>query len=431
MTHPGMAVFISSSIAPDTFLLGLTMVVYALVRGPNHRADRVMRASVAAVLFVVLFGLNTRLPSVIADVFDTNTLTVLKPLKGAVGQALHIVTDSARLSGRREPFRGIDPNYLRTRYQTDYALSPYDTWDENVTQTALRAGFSVAGPRERAPSLQVTTSAGARMQSFLLTLRDADAVELATYKGQFRERYPFEAGAHASLEYTSAAVIQSLLHRNFVSYWLSRLARPPVITPPLHEFLAKTTVLSHPQSDDAAIVALEILSEIRYDPVRILTGPEWTAMTYDASRGQRCEQMVKMEIPGTPTMQGWILFTADPTGRNRARLTGTMLCESDAVWIFDYAFTPGETFPSKSPHRNRSLKKTFLTKYSARGNFKYRIALEQTQSGIILAPTVREENGLLSFDLVELTDMGQDKRLKKIIKARVAIPTVSAEAERS
>jgi hypothetical protein len=167
----------------------------------------------------------------------------------------------------------------------------------------------------------------------------------------------------------------------------------------------------------AAPVALEILSEKLYEPVWIIKNHDdgttkWSDLAFDKPRQDRCRQLLKLETPGTPLMQGWMVFTGDPSGRKKARYTGQALCEAEALWFFDYAAERG---------------KMILTKYTAAGDLAYRISFDKPApiygfDGHIMNPTFTAQAGYLNFDWWDTSQSGSDRHIKRSMKVRLAEP---------
>jgi hypothetical protein len=413
-----------ASMAPNVFLAGMAMIVFSVVRG---LVKHVPVAATVTVLITIVLGVNTRLPSIISDVFDKNDLRIERPLGGAVGQPVHIETNTSELWGRRFPYVSVAPAcygdgcFMTSGFRGAYTGISRDYWRENVVDTVLAAGFSKASVKEKAPQVAVSEVRDGDILSVTMELKDANGIHLAHFNGRFRNGYPLETKDDGSGGKVSSPLgaVQYLLHGNSASYWLSRLTRP-TIEPPLHAFLKAASSLSHPQAREpgnATPVALEILTEKLYEPVWIIKNHDdgttkWADLTFDKSRHDRCAQLLKLEKAGTPLMQGWFLFTADPTGRKKARYTGEVLCEAEALWFFDYAAERG---------------KMTLTKYTAAGDLVYRISFDKPApiygfAGHIMSPTFREEAGYLNFDWWDSNQAGSDRHIKRSMKVRLAEP---------
>ena len=408
-------------IAPNAFLVGFAMVVFSIAR---RLTTHIGIATSATILITVLFGLNTRLPSVASDALDRNDLQISRTWRGAVGQPLHIETNTPELWGRRFPYASVAPacygdGCLMTRgFRGPYTGISRDYWRENVVDTVLAAGFSRPSAGEKAPRVVVHELRDGDLLSVTLELRDESGVLLAMFRGAFRNGYPLETEDDGGVS-SPLGVLQYLMHGNSVSYWLSRSARPAV-EPPLQTFLKTTASLSHPQAREpgnATPVTLEILSEKLYEPVWIIKNHDdgttkWSDLTFDGARHDRCAQLLKLEKTGTPLMQGWLLFTADPTGRKKARYTGDVLCEAAALWFFDYAAERG---------------KMILTKYTAAGDLVYRVSFDKPApifgfAGHIMSPTFKAEGGYLNFDWWDSNQAGDDRHIKRSMKVRLAEP---------
>lgn len=413
-----------ASMAPNVFLAGLAIIVFSVVRGV---VKRVPVATGVTVLVTILLGVNTRLPSIISDLLERNELRIERPFSGAVGQPVHIETNTAELWGRRFPYVSVAPAcygdgcFMTRGFGGAYTGTSRDYWREDVVDTVLASGFSKASVKEKAPQVVVFEVRSGDISSVTMELKDANGVSLAHFNGRFRNGYPLETKDDGDGKNVSPPLgaVQYLLHGNSASYWLSRAARPTV-EPPLQSFLKAASSLSHPQAREpggATLVALEILAEKLYEPVWIIKNHDdgttrWADLTFDKPRHDRCAQLLKLEKAGTPLMQGWFLFTADPTGRKKVRYTGEVLCEAEMLWFFDYAAERG---------------KMILTKYTATGDLVYRISFDKPApiygfAGHIMTPTFKEEAGYLNFDWWDSNQSGPDRHIKRSMKVRLAEP---------
>jgi hypothetical protein len=402
------------------------MVVFSIAR---RLTTHVGVATFATILVTALLGLNTRLQSVVSDALDRNHLQISRTWSGAVGQPLHIETNTPELWGRRFPYASVAPAcygdgcFITRGFRGPYTGISRDYWRENVVDTALAAGFSKASANEKAPRLVVSESRDENLAAVTIELKDESGVLLARFDGTFRNGYAFETKDNGGGGDVSSplGVLQYLLHGNSVSYWLSRSTRPTV-EPPLQTFLKTAASLSHPQAREpgnATPVPLEILSEKLYEPVWIIKNHDdgttkWGDLAFDKPRHDRCAQLLKLEKAGTPLGQGWFLFTADPTGRKKARYTGEVLCEAEVLWFFDYAAERG---------------KMILTKYTAAGDLVYRISFDKPApiygfDGHIMGPTFKEEGGYLNFDWWDSNQAGNDRHIKRSMKVKLAEPKV-------
>lgn len=409
-----------AAIAPNTFLVGLVMAVFSIVR---KRTKSIEVQKLSMILLPLLLGLNTRLPSVILDALDQNELEITRPWSGAVGQPIHIETNTPELSGPNFPYESVAPTCQEGCFSISGFGSPHAGayWREDVVDTTLAAGFSKASADEKALRLVVSESKSGNLARLNFELKDEANVLLSRFQRAFRNGYPLETkdsggGKHVN---TPWGVLQYLLHGNSISYWLSRLAQPNV-EPPLETFLKRTTALSHPQErklDNATPVTLEILSVKHYEPVWIIRhhddgAAKWTDLAFDKPRDDRCAQLLKPEKAGAHMAQGWLLFNADPTQRKKVRYTGTILCEAEALWFFDHTAERGTMI---------------VTKYTIAGDLVYRIFFKEPEpiygsSGHIMAPTFTEEAGFLNFEWWNSNQSGYDRHIKRSMKVRLAVP---------
>jgi hypothetical protein len=240
-----------AAFAPDAFLVGLALVVFSLIR---RRTKHVAVAAAATVLITGLLAVNTRLPSIVSDSMNPNALTIARHLIGAVGQPLHVETNTAELRGRRFPYASVVPAcrgdgcFITSGFHGPYPGILRDYWRENVVNTALAAGFSKAAAGEVAPRVVVSAMREGDLLSVTMEMTDANGASLARFSGRFRNGYPVETSDDASEGNPDwlGGALQYLLHGNSVTRWLSRWARPAT-EPPLKGFLKAAASLSDPQ----------------------------------------------------------------------------------------------------------------------------------------------------------------------------------------
>jgi hypothetical protein len=426
--------------APDLFLFGLVFVSIwgAKVFLPN--ANNVAVGGLAVFLSVVC-GLNTRLPTIVSDVWNGNgnQTQVISRLEGIVGQPIHFAIDTPEISARQNAYSYPRPAcHGDGCFQTDGFRTPYpwietDYWHEKVMDVTLAAGFSMANQGEPAPTLTIKQSKEENVSTIHLELADATGKTTATYDGRYRVRFPFETRDEEKSDGgPHALALQFLLHGNF----LNRLAPIMVRSAanyPLSSFLKIASQLSHPQGKTLGLfskwssrdgeppsikVVLEVLEEKTYDPVWIIkeepdsSVSRWSEISWDKTRGVRCQTLLKPETIGAPLMQTWHLFVNDPSGRKKVRYTGTAICDPDAIWFEDYVIERG---------------RMVLTKYSVTGDFIYRISFEQPPApygyaGALLMSTFKSSDGFLNFEWWNTSQSGRDRHIKRSMKVRIKEP---------
>lgn len=178
---------------------------------------------------------------------------------------------------------------------------------------------------------------------------------------------------------------------------------------------------SHPQSGGKPFqkVALEVLETKLYDPEWVIkhgASPSWNDVSFNMEQDAKCQAMIRRvgEDSDRPELRGWLLFAADPSGRNKARqIGGPLLCTADALWFTEYA---------------TDRQYVILSKFSRTGDFLYRVGFERPpleasqQGGAILQRTFRAEDGYLYFEWWNTRQYGGDIRVRRATKTRLEEP---------
>lgn len=433
-----------AALSPDIFLMGLVAVSVCIAWVLT--SNNVLRA-VFAIVLSILFGLNTRLPSLLVEIWKgpAERTTVISRLGGAVGQPIHVAADVPALSARRNPFAHARPacvgdNCLATEgFRTPIVGIEGDYWHEKVVDSVLTAGFGEARQGEIAPTLTTRQTHDGYWSQVQIVLVDAKGTVVARYEGRYRNGWPFETSDIVDYEHrTVPSAIEYLLHGN----WFNRLAVfvVPRATPyPVSAFLKASTTLAHPQGTElglrsgrqepnnglpSAKVTLEVLAQKTYDPVWIIkedrnaSVSKWSAIAWDKTRGDRCRDLLTPEIVGAPQLQTWHLFVNDATRRKKVRYTGFAICDPDAIWFQDYVAERG---------------RMVLTKFTAKGDFQYRISFEKPPepygfAGGIMLPTFNARDGYLYFEWWNTDQSGWDRHVARSMQVRIKEPQVPTAA---
>jgi hypothetical protein len=356
----------------------------------------------------------------VSDALNRSVLQTSRVLSGAVGDPLHVEAEMSELRGRISPSASVGPachgdGCFTTRgFEGPNPGSLRDYWREDVVGAVLASGFSRAAEGEKAPRLVVSEARDGDLVFVILELRDDSGALLSSFRGRFRRGYPLET-SDDDRDGARLGLLQYLLHGNFFGFWIPRAVLPAGT--PVKTFLRTGSALAHPQTRAATPVALEIMSEKTYEPVWIIKTHDdgttsWGGLVFDKPRSERCAPMLKPDRLSPGSTSGWMLFAADPTGRKKVRKTNDALCEENALWLFDYATERG---------------KVTLTKYSAAGDFAYRISFDKPASaygfaGGIMLPTFKARDGYLSFDWCNSKQAGNDRHIKQVIKVRLVEP---------
>jgi len=435
---------IVAAFSPDIFLMGLVAVSVCVAS--ILTTNKVLRTAFTIGLSI-LFGLNTRLPTLLAEAWKgpQERVTVASRLGGAVGQPMHVSAEVSALSARQNAFAHARPGCVgddclaTSGFRTPIVGIRNDYWQEKILDSVLAAGFSEAQQGEIAPTLTVRQSRDGYVLVVLMTLTDIQGTVVARYEGRYRNGWPFETLDAVDYEHrTVPRPIEYLLHGN----WFSSLAASIALRPtpyPVSAFLKASTALAHPQGAALGLAVdhqkngnespsmkatLEVLAQKTYDPVWIIkedrdaSVSKWSAIAWDKTRDDRCSTLLTPETVGAPQVQTWYLFAKDATRRKKARYTGFAICDPDAIWFQDYVIEKG---------------RMVLTKFTAQGDFQYRISFEKPIepygfAGGIMLPTFRAQDGYLYFDWWNTNQSGWDRHVARSMQVRVKEPQVSSAA---
>jgi len=442
LTHAGVVPILGQLVAllsPDVFLIGLALVAFGAAR---LMTPKPLVATAFAAGLVVLAGLNTRLPSLASDLLSghVQTVQIATPLNSSVGQPIHLQTDSRFLSARVDPF-----DHARPACRGDACLgfrgfnTPLpgilrDYWREDVKGEVLGAGFTIAGPEEAAPTLVVNQTTAGTSSRIRLTLMDERGQVMAIFDGRYRLGFPLETkdGVLVSA-FSPRLAAEYLLHGNSLNGIAVR-ALETAVGMPLRRFLGAAARLEHPQGSSYAYrfgeppkwhepadtaVQLEVIETEDFEPALVFgTSPsetqrqDWTAVSYDKERSDRCKELLVPETKGWTTASTWHLVANDSTGRKKVRYTFNSLCEERALWFIE---------------QGSGRPRITITKYSSAGDFIYRAGFARPPApegfkGIVVTPTFHASAGHLYFDWWDIRQSGSQILVKRSTKVRFREP---------
>lgn len=442
VAHAGVVPYVGFLVAmlgPDVFLAG--WVAISLCIASILVSNKIAKAALAIGLSIV-FGLNTRLPYLLADIGQgaAEHTTVTSRLRGETGQPLHVAADTPVLSARLDPSASAHPGCVgdgciaTTGFGMPITWLETDYWHEKVLDAALRSGFTEAHPGEIAPTLTARQFQDGYRAVVQMSLVDTNGTVVARYEGRYRNGWPFETPDSVDKEHRPVARASEYLWHGNLLNGLATAVVPGSTPYPVSAFLKASTALAHAQGttgrseagneSSSVNVALEVLAQQTYDPIRVIdadssAGPsKWTALTWDPSREALCKTMLMPEDASDHRMGAWYLFVNDATHRKKARIAGSTLCDADAIWFEDYVGERG---------------RVVLTKFSAQGDFQYRISFEKPPepggfAGGIMQPTFRAENGYLYFEWWSMSQAGQNERVARSMQVRIKEPRPSVAA---
>jgi hypothetical protein len=168
-------------------------------------------------------------------------------------------------------------------------------------------------------------------------------------------------------------------------------------------------------------VALEIMEVNDYNPVRVLAEDEWGHLVFDKERYEDSEygkSLFKQADPNEPWMGK--RFTKDLTGVKKVPYnkpgfrTGVhRLCDKNYILYYAHLELPN---------------KMVITKYTVTGDMLYRISFQNPGDvegfrGYINTPSVKSENGYLTFEWWHFRDDNHKWEIKRTLKVRLREPS--------
>jgi hypothetical protein len=129
-------------------------------------------------------------------------------------------------------------------------------------------------------------------------------------------------------------------------------------------------------------------------------------------RMKACEPLFQPAYPNYPQRSEWKSFTRDAARKNITAYTTHRICDTDAIWFWDYV-----------AERNRVV----IMKLTLAGDLIYRISFEKPggpwgYTGHIMTPTLKAENGYLYFEWWDTNQSGSDRHVKRAMKCRLREP---------
>ena len=436
----GWLVFVGPLIvafAPDFLLAGTVLLaaheIHSVVRG------RAQRLVIIAIITLTL-ALNTRIPSIVHDLYAVNWSQEKLGEKRLVelSQPIRIVHDGKPITGRHFPYatsRQVcegDVCFTTRGFRTPWPDSKYDYWAENpVEHVALDLGFSMARPGETAPTLEIKSKASGYLSSFDLRLTDESGRLVSTGEYTYRNGFPLEPvddnRSGDSTHKSAAPGLSFLLHGNVINDFVGRIVGR--ITPhPVRHFLAENYQMQDEGKEERTapvkVVRMEVLGEEVYEPPLIFKGGEmkggiretaadpWPEKGYDADRNKYCDVLMKPESQKvTPGKGMWWVFAQDPTGRRKVRRTQTELCDERTIWSF-------------APGNEQTMT---ITKYAATGELLYRLSFQRPSaiygySGGVRQRTFQAKDGYIYFEWMDSNRPGYDLHIKRNMRVRIPEP---------
>lgn len=193
--------------------------------------------------------------------------------------------------------------------------------------------------------------------------------------------------------------------------------RPNDCRPPLEQPV--DVIFPKGQTTPSIPVQLEVLEVKTFDPEwEINENPNarqsvWSTYAWDKDRAKACDAFTRPADQQDQRLASWRTFVGDPSGKRMFSSTH-MLCDSDAIWFFNYV---------------AELGRMTIVKTTADGNILYRASFPKPDEvggylGAIMSPTLHAKDGYLYFEWRNSNQSGGDRRVKRSMKVRFAEPAV-------
>jgi hypothetical protein len=179
---------------------------------------------------------------------------------------------------------------------------------------------------------------------------------------------------------------------------------------------------THPQSigQNSKNEEAEVVETKVYDPpMEVIEDKhgsfeKWNALSFNETNHKQCMSYIEQvsDYSSRPELRGWFVFVNDPTGNNKAKFTGGILCNTDAIWFTDYVIEKG---------------RVVLTKFTTTGNFIYRLSFARPDTqkfyeGYIVQSSFKSDGKYLTFDWWNSDQGGYTHTLKRSLKIRLKEP---------
>lgn len=404
---------LSSLLAPNLVLLGLGMISWVLAAAVSHR---LWLQLILFIGFTLLFGLNTRVPSVIADAATHwYTLRVQQHLPDNDTQPIRLIASVPIVSARGSSYDSAQPSCVQREgcfffdgYQTP-AHGSY--WGENVLAAVTDAGFVQAEPAQRAPTMTVSQATSGRFSTVHIALMDARGRPIADFRGRYRAGFPYETPDNHLVGVRSNQMeFEYLLHGNLLNKLVGRFVAP-VLENPVRAFLAevKTKPGPPPQAE------VELIETHLFDPPRLIESdgvrmdPAFDRVGEYRLAKERCKPF----LADTQPSSDWQTFVQDTTARKRIRTNygGNAICMPQGIWIVS---------------RGSGHARLVLTKYTLAGERAYQVEFQKPSGsdyeGSIVKTTFRANNGYLEFGWRRMKQSGGKMFIAENSKVRLREP---------
>lgn len=419
-------------LAPGLLVLGLALGATFFARFYIKRYES---SWIFFLIVLIFFGLNTRIPTLVSDLFTVkwSEENFTRKQTVALSQPIKIIYSGDAFGARRFPYDSARPRcdgencFVAKGFRTPLPHIDDDYWSESPVSVALDAGFTIAHANEHAPTLEIETKTKEFLLFVNLRLTNADGDAISTAKYVYRNGFPFEpiddSESVGYYKMFSPELKRNFLwHGNYVNYLTSNLVAS-VRSYPIKHFLSKNFEFRDQLNQPEKIqeVKLEVVEEENFDPELVFKGIDresakdpWPEKGWDEKRYKYCDTLLKKESPEAKggLSQVWWKFVNDPSGRIKIRRSSLQLCDENTIWLFDYGL--------KHPDM-------IIAKYKINGELQYQIFFQRPAKidgydGEIRQKTFHEKDGHVYFEWMEAHRSGFDLAIKKNMLVRFLEP---------
>lgn len=241
-------------LAPDVFLVGLCMFCFVVAQRVARSVPLVV---VVGSLLSLIAGLNTRIPSILADLAHESPhhIEIVRQIQLQPWHPIRIDSDEGSLSARRDTYAHAVPagdSLVQRGFRTPIPRFTHDYWEEDIEQAAIEAGFAIYESNSPSPVLSIRQRRDGYQYFVDIQLWDADGNLAASQSSRYRTGFPAEsADGKRSTRSLRPMVHEFLLHGNAMNR-IVELFVPRAPNEPLSMFLKEVVVPLEQKSGTAS-----------------------------------------------------------------------------------------------------------------------------------------------------------------------------------
>lgn len=421
--------------APNFLLAGISLLIVVHLFSQEEPGKRIS----FFLLFCVVLGLNTRIPSIVHDMLNREERQhVSAKLPLSVGDSIYLDSNVIEISARHFSYAGTQPNCNEgfcaaiTGYYPPATFLGIDYWKENPAQSIKSFGFSMASKNQNVPTFRIRANEEGNLLRIDFELLDNTGKQISSERKIYRNGFPFESrdlDGKGSGNQQLLWVAEYLLHGNMVSSIIGKKFGYSQASPA--GYFLNSSIRRYVQQDDQSLTQqlkpqIENVKEVNLiDQNELWDDKIWDAIFFDSERSNACKAFVQPDnennaiavhdftvAPGIQSMgkaRTPFKFLRDQDGEKKLLIRGggLTLCEGDYLFLIDH------------PNSIVGYKQFEISKYKYDGTFIYRAAFDMplTAAGFVggISPTsFKESNGEIKFDYVDFVMNGQTRSIKQI-----------------